>query len=330
LIGCSNTTQVEPPTNFRYEAGFLYWTEIKGAEHYVLEINGTNKLAYNNKFDLKDYGTGIYSARIASFSKGKLSSFTPHIQFQLIQSESITGLSITKNTITWNNIPGLTYLVTIKDIKTNEIIVTQPIIQNSYNYTSLEDGLYEIEIKALLDTTLITSTSIRFEKGHFTYIRNAGLILDQNNITDLVINNQALVLDTDYTVDEFGIIIESDWIDALEAGFVLKTTEEEQTVYRYVEIKTIGIPVIVSSSNATYQGVDLIFTFDLKGGTFQGLGGNNIAFEDYTFTNNTLTISASYVERIIATDTSRKMLILTYVLQNDPHVVIGYLFISIP
>ena len=54
LIGCTNTTQLEPPTNFRYEAGFLYWTEIRGAEHYVVEINGANKLAYNNKLDLKE------------------------------------------------------------------------------------------------------------------------------------------------------------------------------------------------------------------------------------------------------------------------------------
>lgn len=330
LMGCSNQSQLEPPTNFRYEAGFLYWTEIKGAEHYVLEINGTNKLAYNNKFELKDYGTGNYSARIASFSKGNLSSFTPHIQFELIQSESLTGLTITKNTITWDNIPNLGYLVTITDSMTDQIVVTQPMFQNSYNYSGLEDGLYDIEIKALLDTTEITSTTIRFEKGRFTYIRSAGLILDQDNIISLNINNQALVLDEDYSVDEFGIIIESDWIDALEDGFVLKTTEDETTVYRYVEIQTIGIPAIVSSSNATYQGIDLVFTFNLKGGSFQGLGGNNIAFEDYTFNNNTLTIYASYIDEVIALDTSRKMLILTYVLQNDPHVVIGYLFISIP
>jgi hypothetical protein len=330
LIGCSATTQLEPPTNFRYEAGFLYWTEIKGAEHYVVEINGTNKLAYNNKLDLKDYGTGNYTARIASFSKGELSSFTPFIQFQLIQSESLTGITLTQDTIDWEVISGLGYLVTITDVVSSQVVISQPLLQNSYNYSNLADGSYDVEIKALLDTTEISSIRIRFEKGDFTYIRSAGLILDQEEITNIAINNQLLVLDEDYTMDEFGIIVESDWIDALEVGFVLMTIENEQTIYRYVEIKTIDIPVIVSSSSTTYLGVDVVFTFDLKGGSFQGLGGNNIAFEDYTFINNTLTIRASYIDEVIALDTSRKMLILTYVLQNDPHVVIGYLFISIP
>lgn len=329
LMGCSNQSQLEPPTNFRYEAGFLYWTEIKGAEHYVLEINGTNKLAYNNKFELKDYGTGNYAARIAVFSKGKVSPFTDLIQFQLVQTEEISNLTFSDTTITWDTIPGLIYEVTVKNL-TNDETTSQNLLQNMFNYEALSEGLYEIEIKAILDQTFVTSKTIRFEVGSFDYVINAGMVLDIETPDSIFAGETPLVLDEDYTVDEFGLIIDSDIIDAFTNHFVLTTTIDDITVYRYVRLVVIAIPEIISSGSATYAGVDLVFSFDLKGGTFQGLGGNDIAFHDYDFTDNTLTIHASYIDEIIQEDVNRQMLILTYVLQNDPHVVIGYLFITLP
>jgi hypothetical protein len=329
LVGCNTTVELESPTNFRYEAGFLYWTEIKGAEHYVIEINGTNRLAYNNRFDLKDFNTGNYAARIATFSKGNLSPFTELIQFQHIKSEEIKNIGFTNTSITWDNIPGLTYQVRIKNLTTNDT-TSQNLLQNMYQYTGLTDGLYEIEIKALLDQTLVASKTIRFDKGMYPYVINAGMVLDIETPDVMVAAGITLVEDEDYTVDEFGIIIDSEQLDALTSDFVLITTKDNITVYRYVTLVVIAVPEIVSPGSVTYAGIDLVFTFDLKGGSFQGLGGNNIAFDDYAFTNNTLTIYASYIDEIIQADANRKMLILTYVLQNDPHVVIGYLFITLP
>ena len=329
LVGCNTTPELESPTNFRFEAGFLYWTEVKGAEHYVIEINGTNRLAYNNRFDLKDFNTGNYAARIASFSKGDLSQFTEMIQFQHIKSEEIKNITITDSAITWDNILGLSYQVNIKDLETQQT-TSQTILQNMYQYTSLSDGLYDIEIKALLDQTVVATRTIRFDKGEHRYVIHAGMVLDIETPDNMVAGSVNLIENEDYTVDEFGLIIDSDKIDAFTSNFVLTTTKDNVTVYRYVTLVVIAVPEIVSSGSVTYAGVDLVFTFDLKGGSFQGLGGNNIAFDDYAFTNNTLTIYASYIDEIIQADINRKMLILTYVLQNDPHVVIGYLFITLP
>ena len=61
-----------------------------------------------------------------------------------------------------------------------------------------------------------------------------------------------------------------------------------------------------------------------------GLGGNNVDALDYEFSIDTLKIKSEYIDEIISNDPNRTMLILTYVLQNDPHIVIGYIFISIP
>lgn len=329
LVGCTTSSDLVPPSDFRYDDGFLYWTEVKGAEHYVIEINGSNKLAYNNKLDLKDYNTGNYTARIATFSKGKLSPFTNLIQFQLIQDEQLSNLTITGTEISWDAMEGLTYQVSIKNVETNETFV-QNLLQNMYNYESLEDGLYDIEIKVFLDEIVVTAKSIRFEIGTFDYVIEAGMVLDIEIPDTLYAGDIPLVLDEDYTVDEFGLIIDSEKIDALTNHFVLTTTKDDVTVYRYVKLVVIAIPEIISFGSVTYEGVDLVFTFDLKGGSFQGLGGNDISFDDYAFSNDTLTIHASYIDEIIEADTNRTMLILTYVLQNDPHVVIGYLFITLP
>lgn len=329
LMGCTTSSDLKAPSDFRFDDGFLYWTEVKGAEHYVIEINGINKLAYNNKFDLEDFSTGNYAARIAVFSKGKVSPFTDLIQFQLVQTEEISNLTFSDTTITWDTISGLIYEVTVKNL-TNDETTSQNLLQNMFNYESLSDGLYEIEIKAILDQTFVTSKTIRFEVGSFDYVINAGMVLDIETPDSIFAGDTPLVLDEDYTIDEFGLIIDSNIIDAFTNHFVLRTTKDDITVYRYVRLVTIDIPKIISTGSVNYEGVDLVFTFDLKGGSFQGLGGNDISFDDYAFSNDTLTIHASYIDEIIEADANRTMLILTYVLQNDPHVVIGYLFITLP
>ncbi len=330
LIGCSTNQTLEPPTNFRYESGFLYWTEIPSADHYVIEINGVTKLAYNNKLDLKDYPTANYTTRIATFSKGKLSSFSSYIQFQLIQQEQIENITLTSTNITWDLVVGLTYQVKITNVSTNQVIQSLNLLESTFNYKNLEPGLYEFEIQLLLDTHVVSTKVFRVDTNTYEYVRNAGMVIE--HIPDaLYVGQQILALDVDYTTDEYGILIDSDYIDALEGlGFVLMGIADEIPTYCYVNLVIIAVPEIISSNSVTYNGNDISFLFNLSGGTFNGLGGNNIAGSDYTFSGSTLTIHASYINNIIATEPTRKTLILTYVLQNDPHVVIGYLFITLP
>ena len=330
LVGCTTTKPLEPPTNFRYESGFLYWTEIPSADHYVIEINGVSKLAYNNKFDLKDYPTANYNARIATFSKGKLSSFSSYIQYQLIQDEQIENITLTSTNVSWDSVVGLIYQVKITNVSTNQVIQSLNLIESSYKYTNLEPGLYEFEIQLLLDTHLVSTKVFRLDNNPYTYVRSAGMALDFTPDA-LLVGTTPLVLDVDYSIDDYGLLIDSDFIDALTgAGFVLIGIENEIPTYCYVNLVIIAVPEIVSNNSVTYNGNNLTFEFNLGGGTFNGLGGNNIAGSDYLFNGSTLTIYASYINNIIALEPTRKTLILTYVLQNDPHVVIGYLFITLP
>lgn len=330
LVACNDYNTIQTPDDFRYESGFLYWTEVDGADHYVIDINGETKLAYNNKYNLKDFDTGNYTARIAAFSKGEISPYTEIIYFQLIQSESIEIISITDEIITWNEHTGLSYQIVVYDHTLEQQIHSINISTNSYNYEGLEDGEYSITISAYLGDTLVTSNVIRMLKGDYEYVHESGLILDIEIPTALYLGDTLLVEDTDYTVESFGLIIHSSLIDAIDHTSVVLKLVYDYDVYLPIELVVIPVPEIVSTNSVTYQDTNLTFTFDLKGGSFNGLGGNNIKSEDYTFESGILTISKTYIDEVIALDPNRTMLILTYVLENEPHVVIGYLFISIP
>lgn len=331
LIGCTSNTQVETPTGFRYEAGFLYWHEVKNADHYVIEINSASRLAYNNQFDLKDYPTGNYTARIAAFSNGKISDYSAEISFQLIRPDQIQQINMSKTMITWLNLFGLTYEVNVINPDNLQKIDTQTSELNFFDYSSLPNGMYDIEIKAFLDTTLVTSKTIRILKQQFTYVREVGVVLDLTTPISIQFNQTILELDTDYIVDEYGLIIDAASIDTLSetvTGVVL-VLDYEIDVYIYMDLIKIDKPIMVSSNYAVYKGQDLTFTFDLKGGLFEGLSGPDLTTDDYSFTDGILTIKASYIERMIQKDSSTTSLVLPFLLTNKPHLVFGFISIKI-
>lgn len=331
LIGCSSNTQIKTPNDFRYEAGFLYWEEVSNAEHYVIDINNTSKLVYNNRFELKDFPTGNYTAKIAAFGKGMLSPYSTEVSFQLIKSDNIEQITFSKTSITWLNLSGLVYEVNVYHADNQQLIETSTSELNQFDYSALSDGIYDIEIKAFLDTTLVTSKTIRFLKRDFTYVREVGVVLDIDVPTGIQFNQTALLIDTDYIVDEYGLILDSSAIDTLEEtveGFTV-ILDYEIDVYVYMDLIKIEKPIMVSSNYAVYKGADLSFTFDLKGGLFEGLSGTDITEDDYTFEDGILTIKSSFIERMIEKDPDTTTLILPFLLTNKPHLVFGFISIKI-
>lgn len=331
LIGCTPNTQVETPTGFRYEAGLLYWQEVNKADHYVIEINNVSRLAYNNQFNLKDFPTGNYTARIAAFSNGKLSEYSAEINFQLIRPDQIQQINMSKTMITWLELFGLTYEVNVINSDTQQKIETKTSELNFFDYSSLPNGTYDLEIKAFLDTTLVTSKTIRILKQDFTYVREVGVVLDLTIPNSIQFNQATLELDKDYIVDEYGLIIDSPAIDALNesaTGLVL-ILDYEIDVYIYMDLIKIEKPIMVSSNYAVYKGTDLTFTFDLKGGQFENLSGPDLTTDDYTFIDGILTIKAAYIERMIQKDSATTSLVLPFLLTNKPHLVFGFISIKI-
>lgn len=80
----------------------------------------------------------------------------------------------------------------------------------------------------------------------------------------------------------------------------------------------------------TYDNADLSFTFDLKGGIFEGLAANpGLDETDYGFNIDTLVISKAYIDSVILADSNRSRIIFSYVISNGPYTVIGYITVNL-
>ena len=331
LVGCVDKSILNTPENLRFEDGFLKWSEVDNAEHYVLDFYGETKLAYNHTFDLKNYPTGNYTVRIASFSNGKLSSYSEPISFQLIQNEVIDIIDINEEQISWMIHSGLDYQINVINPENQSIIKTENTDLNRFIYNTLEDGLYDIEIIALLGETEVTSKTIRVLKGDYIYVKDVGIILDLEGPTDIYFEDTKLESGIDYEIDEYGLILDAEAINVLAETFdgVLITLKYDVDVYMYVSLITIEKPIMVSSNTTTYKGSDVTFEFDLKGGIFESLSGIDLEETDYTFIDNILTIKASYIEKMIQKYPDSHTIFLTYFMSNSPHVVFGFISIKI-
>ena len=59
-------------------------------------------------------------------------------------------------------------------------------------------------------------------------------------------------------------------------------------------------PSLTSSATVTYNNQDIQFTFDLKGGTFDGLTSTpEINQSNYMFDNQILTVNQAFIESIL-------------------------------
>jgi hypothetical protein len=89
-------------------------------------------------------------------------------------------------------------------------------------------------------------------------------------------------------------------------------------------------PIILSDDSMIYTpDVDMIFQFDLHGGSFVGLSGNDITTSDYVFLDNELIIYASFIEKILDDNPSRETVILVYQLTKNSNIFMGFIFINI-
>lgn len=331
LVGCSTTNTLKTPENLRYENGFLKWSLVDNAEHYVLDINTQTRLVYNDSFNLKDYPSGNYTVRIASFVNGKLSDYSEPINFQLIQNEVISEIHINDKYLILRVYTGLKYRVNVKETETGTLIKTEDLELNHFDYSTLADGLYDIEIILLLEETQVSTKTIRILKGDFTYVKDVGIVLDIEVPTSIYYKDKELEANIDYEIDEYGFILDSEVINDLDDnvnGFEI-TFKYDVDVLVYMDLVIIGKPEMVSSNSATYKGEDLSFEFDLKGGLFESLNGTDLQSDDYTFTGSVLTIKASYIERMIQKDPSATTVFLTFLMTNSPHVVFGFISIKL-
>ncbi len=131
-----------------------------------------------------------------------------------------------------------------------------------------------------------------------------------------------------FVIESKSIAIKSTYLSSLEPGLYDFTFNLSNDSF----IATINIldtekPYMISYNESILDpNNNLVFVYDLFGGTIEELSGNEMTESDFEINGNTLTVFKDYVNSQFAE--SRETLILGYTLHAGNDVVIGYIFIN--
>lgn len=332
LYGCqSNKIEIlNPPNNLRYvmSTNTISWDHIDGAFAYILSVNDVLYDVEGNTF-VVNLPSGKYKIKVRAQYESGLSRFTVPIDIEIVKNE-IFDYTIS-DSLSFSPIEGATsYSLKIYNVFLNEIIYDD-YITSPYDLTTLMGSNFRFELKAYFLSNVIANTTFIVDFTPNTYTKDSTeFIININEpIISLYLDNARI--DTEnYIQTTTEIIFLSDYLEALEDGIYVLKLQGTVVLYKYLMITSYEKPVLVSSNNLTYDGEELTFTFDLKGGSFEGIAANpKLTESDYTFTGNTLIINKSYFDKVLLENPSRKSIIFSYVISNGPNTVIGYITVRL-
>jgi hypothetical protein len=210
-------------------------------------------------------------------------------------------------------------------------------------YQVTTPGTYTVRVKAQgvgyqdsLYTEEITFTvSYPFSDFAFIYsIRSivdvpVGSVAEANEIAQVSLSGDPIST-TAYTFENKLFTLKSAYLTTLPIGEqVFTVTTNIGSFDITINIFDTSTPYMMSKSEIfTDFSTDVTVIYDLFGGSISGLSGNNITASDYTITNNTVTISKTFIENAFTSEPTRETLVIGYTLESRNNVVIGYIFIK--
>jgi hypothetical protein len=210
-------------------------------------------------------------------------------------------------------------------------------------YQVTTPGTYTVRVKAQgvgyqdsLYTEEITFTvSYPFSDFAFIYsIRSivdvpVGSVAEANEIAQVSLSGDPIST-TAYTFENKLFTLKSAYLTTLPIGEqVFTVTTNIGSFDITINIFDTSTPYMMSKSEIfTDFSTDVTVIYDLFGGSISGLSGNNITASDYTITNNTVTISKTFIENAFTSEPTRETLVIGYTLESGNNVVIGYIFIK--
>ena len=344
LIGCSdNNDLIRYPENIIYSDEMVIWDAVPNAVSYSIKINNDVFSVHDTSFSLFLLPNGTYDIRLRSHAADGLSYFSPALTIIINRTyETFDEIVFDHHLISWSEING----VSTYEIYNNlELLASTQHTQFDLSSLELEvHRLYQIRLAAVYPTTdrIFSNTFIyhtyedlditietTFNHNQIEFLTfNVG---SQLTIDYLLFENQ-LIDESLFSLEDGMLTLQHDGFHPDELGIQkLTILTPSGFIHVFIEVVNILNPTMISNDHVIYQeDVDMIFFFELNEGLFLGLSGNNITLDDYTFEDETLTISSSYVKRILNDNPSRTTIILVYQLSKNSNVIMGFIFISIP
>ena len=339
LQGCSwfrRETPLEVPSNVRQVEEKIVWDKVEDARVYQVQINGQTRQVSTNEYSIFNLPNGSYEINIRAVSSEKSSEWTT---FSLTIARTIDhpkNLSIDGHTLSFEAPSSYaSFNVSINGNVTSTTETTFDLSNLSLN------ELYEIKVQTVIATnTSEYSETIYYApfetKGSLTasynqaLLRNVSINLDSDQEVTHVLFNHHLI---DFRQRELTIFMDFNPLLNLEIdnNHTVHLLTETGIIEVDIHIEYEEIPYLISINLATYTGEDLIFDFDLFGGSFTSLSASvELSDSDYQFESNQLIIRADFFDQLIAREPERTRIVFAYSLTSkDNNTYIGYLFIDL-
>ena len=140
--------------------------------------------------------------------------------------------------------------------------------------------------------------------------------------------NDEIATDENYQFDHDLLVIDQTYMKLFTQSVSLELYSADGIIDVNIYFTSVDKPSILSGNSVPFKGEDVIMVFDLCGGEFVEINGNDLTEDDYTLTGNVLIINADFFQTLFDANAERNSVILSYQLRNDDQVVIGYLFIN--
>lgn len=330
LYGCSNNKieVLNPPQNLRFEvsSNTLRWDSVPDALSYVLSVDGQT-IDLNQTSYVINLPSGRYEVKVRAVYETGQSRYTVPIMIDIIKNETLNYQ--VSNDLTFDLVPGATHYQLKVYNALNDVILDEA-ITSPFNLDDFMGNL-RFELFAYYQTSVISSEIFFINFQGLTYTKDT---LDLNislleSVSEFYMNDN-LISSEYYNQSDLELILSTSFLDQKTDDTYVMKFVGSFTTYRFLTITSYERPIIVSNSQATYNGSDLIFIFDLKGGSFEGLASTPvITLTDYSFDEQTLVISKDFIENILSNEPTRQRIIFSYVISNGPYTVIGYLTVNL-
>lgn len=330
LIGCSKKEVVyNPPEALMFDETTLSvsWQSVKDAIAYEISIDDTIFKTANTYHDLSDLESGIYTVKVRSVFKDSISRYSLAIKVTIVKAVSI-DFSLNNDVLALvSHTSGIKYQVTPYDYMGNKNASIK-LESNTYKVVS-DIGFKRLDIKATLNSVVVFDQTVMVNVDGYTYFKGEDHVMIPNVSGNKVYLGSILLDESNYVLTDLGLSISKTYLETLALDTYLLKVEGNQTLLTYITFSETQKPRLTSSSNVMYESKDVIFTFELYGGTFLGVYATPDLSEGYVFESGTLTIKKSYIDKIIESEPNRTQIFFQYEVQNNELTVVGYLTIRL-
>jgi hypothetical protein len=342
LIGCSeNIDIVSYPQNIRYQEETVLWDAVDGTSSYTIKVNDETYEVTTPSFSIEGLPNGTYDIRIRSQKDDNLSYYSPVLNIIINRTyDTFEYVSLIEDMLAWPEIPGVSsyeiyhgsQLLTTTpynsvDLSTLDLFVNQLYLLHVIARYPSQDIVYSDSIIYHTYVDLNIHIETTFDHNH---IENLFFNLDEQFPIHDVLYGQNLIASNLYHYEENTLILEHDAFHPNSEGIhEIHILTPAGFIKVSITVINEANPELLSEDTINYQDENMSFTFDLHGGTFVGLSGNDITSDDYTFDGETLTVNASYIEALLQENPLRQTVILVYQLSKNNNVSMGFIFINI-